>query len=129
MEAACGGDPSLCSLLLDANADPTRLSAAGKLARDFIPADDIRRSELLDLLAPRLRKAAVSSISSAVSRELHNRVESPATNVDTLEEVKIRLLKEAKMLQVHEEILSEIARESSSTQILPSELFGWFKYV
>ena len=43
--------------------------------------------------------------------------------------VKIRLLKEAKMLQVHEEILSEIARESSSTQILPSELFGWFKYV
>ncbi|CAE7381552.1 unnamed protein product [Symbiodinium sp. CCMP2456] len=60
MEAACGGDSALCHLLLEQNADPTRLSAAGKLARDFVPLDDPQRSSFLQLLAPKIQEASSS---------------------------------------------------------------------
>ncbi|CAE7853333.1 unnamed protein product [Symbiodinium sp. KB8] len=60
MEAACGGDSALCHLLLEQNADPTRLSAAGKLARDFVPVDDPQRSSFLQLLAPKIQEASSS---------------------------------------------------------------------
>ncbi|CAE8583628.1 unnamed protein product, partial [Polarella glacialis] len=67
MEAACGGDESLCKLLLSYGADPTRLSAGGKLARDFVPAE-ARRPELLKLLAPLPRVARDVASTSSPSR-------------------------------------------------------------
>ncbi|CAL1149695.1 unnamed protein product [Cladocopium goreaui] len=100
MEAACGGDPELCSLLLDAKADPTRLSAAGKLARDFIPPDDENRPMLLEILAPRLRADPTGSAfldAANAASSSRRRVEQEDITAEHLEEVKELLFKEAKV--------------------------------
>eukprot|EP00435_Cladocopium_sp_Y103_P059991 s115_g21.t1 len=111
MEAACGGDPELCSLLLDAKADPTRtaavfsngdvflLSAAGKLARDFIPPDDENRPKLLEILAPRLRSDPTTAFPATASAS-SSRVEQEDVTTEHLEEVKELLFKEAKVQDV-----------------------------